>query len=293
MRHAWALAMGLAVMTCFGACLSNDTVGSVDGGTTDGGDTGEVGPSGGVVVSDSKAVILDIPAGALDETVTIEIKPAGDAPQGHVGNAYNLLPDGLSFKVPITVKFAYDPTSLGVAAENSLALATVVNGAWHIIADSAVDTTAKVVSGKTDHFSQYGVISKPVCTTDADCASSAVCTAGLCEQKTVTNCNADNECPAHHVCSNGVCEETDGGSGDGGGDAGTVCTNDDECGVGLACINGICEGIYCRTGADCAAGEVCVNGYCEAADGGPDYCGTDADCGSGKACVSGVCQTRP
>lgn len=70
-------------------------------------DTGVVGPRGGTVEFDGGA--LDIPAGALDEEVTIEVVrgPNGGEPY-MVGDHFTFSPSGLTFALPATLTFVSD-----------------------------------------------------------------------------------------------------------------------------------------------------------------------------------------
>jgi hypothetical protein len=74
--------------------------------TNDGDDTGAsavIGPAGGKV--QGEGVSIDVPAGALDENVTITATENGDAPAGHgaLSPVYQFGPEGTVFKKPITI----------------------------------------------------------------------------------------------------------------------------------------------------------------------------------------------
>lgn len=72
-----------------------------------------IGPSGGVV-SDNSGAQVELPEGALNAEVTVElIRGAADGPDlaGRValGEVFALLPHGTSFAVPVTITIPFDP----------------------------------------------------------------------------------------------------------------------------------------------------------------------------------------
>ena len=89
--------------------------------TTSRGPVGEVdptiiGPAGGSVQSQSGALKLDIPAGALTKEASITVQALSDVtlPAGSIpGTAFELGPDGLTFEKPVEISIAYAPGALG------------------------------------------------------------------------------------------------------------------------------------------------------------------------------------
>ena len=66
-----------------------------------------IGPDGGTVSQGGASI--EIPAGALDSEVEIELLTySGDLPEGSVGTAWELLPHGQTFAVPVTVSIPVD-----------------------------------------------------------------------------------------------------------------------------------------------------------------------------------------
>lgn len=122
--------------------------------------TGTIGPGGGTVTSSSGKVRIVIPPGALTEETSITIKEGVAAPSGHVGDAYEFGPQGLSFLLPVSVTIAYDKASLPPGlGETSLRLGTLLSGLqWCEILGSSIDTGAKTVTGQTQSFSTYGLV---------------------------------------------------------------------------------------------------------------------------------------
>lgn len=130
------------------------------GGIVDGsGDTGykDIGTGGGEVRARDVAVTL--PEGALEQTETISIDRAPaeeELPEGVLGSAIDLGPDGSQFKEPVRVELKFDPTQLpeGDPTED-LWVGTVVDGEWEPLADPQIDLESNTVSGTTLHFSRF------------------------------------------------------------------------------------------------------------------------------------------
>jgi len=114
-------------------------------------------------------VNIEIPSGALEETKNISIKkfePA-KAPLGvmegfkFLGDVYFFGPEGLKFKVPVTITFKYDPAKLTGLDEDTLAIYYYDQNknAW-VIQESAIDKVKLTVSTKVDHFSCFVLMAK-------------------------------------------------------------------------------------------------------------------------------------
>jgi len=132
--------------TCFnGACQAGPTTSiSSEGGT----------------VSNDDGVVLDIPAGALDESVDITITKTTVAINDNgvmkYGDIYQFLPAGTQFNIPVTITVPFEPSgdapfdeSLKIFWNNDL------EGDWTLL-ETTVDTEAKTLSAEVSHFS-YGL----------------------------------------------------------------------------------------------------------------------------------------
>jgi hypothetical protein len=110
-----------------------------------------IGPAGGTVTGSNGARIV-VPAGALAQTVNVQITeiaagsanvPAGVQPASAV---YALTPHGTTFAVPVTVSVPFDPAQ--VAAGRTLQALKTSDAAltvWEIVAGTMVSgTTASV-----------------------------------------------------------------------------------------------------------------------------------------------------
>jgi hypothetical protein len=114
-----------------------------------------VGPAGGSV--ELRAIELEIPAGTFSEETTISISVASTAPPGHVGDAYELQPEGITFSPPIIVRFSYGGIDLGGASPSDFRVAHAADGGW-VIEESVVDTETGEIFAALSHFSTWGLI---------------------------------------------------------------------------------------------------------------------------------------
>jgi hypothetical protein len=117
-----------------------------------------VGPAGATLTLG--AATVEIPAGALAQTVEVSLIEAVGAPEGALETAYALLPADLVFAVPATLRLAYDAATLpaGVPVRSLLA-GTPSDGTWTLLGQSSVDTTAGEVVGLVDGALTFGLVS--------------------------------------------------------------------------------------------------------------------------------------
>ena len=118
-----------------------------------------VGPGGGTVAGETRAMVLVIPAGALDEEVTIKITPdtATTHPWAIAGTVYQFEPAGLEFRQPATLSIRYDPAQVTSSdPARGIALHRIDGDDW-LELDSVVDSQAHTVSAELSGFSRYGV----------------------------------------------------------------------------------------------------------------------------------------
>jgi hypothetical protein len=234
-----------------------------------------VGAEGGVVANGPASV--DIPAGALGEPATIEVREAGEVPAGGVGPAWSFLPDGLSFDAPVTLRIGYDDQALPAGAEPaSLVLARLTDGAWAPVPGSVVDLTAREVAAPTQHFSIY-VVWLP-CDDHDPCTVDERGPDGACE-------TSPRSCDDLDPCTVDTC---DPGTG--------LCVH--EASPSCAPLDADADGVpddqdNCPAAANPAQGDVDQDGVGDACDNcptrvNPDQIDSDGD-GAGDACA-GVCE---
>ncbi|MEM7154491.1 MAG: hypothetical protein AAF799_16710 [Myxococcota bacterium] len=142
-----------AARTAFAAALLASTfVTGCDALESDG-----IGPEGGIVVSEDGRMALEVPAGALEETVDISIEMV-PGPQGSAADLYVIEPMGLAFSFPAELIYDYDDDMLGQAAPDSLSLVTQREASWNYLADQLVDDEDQTVSASLMTLSNVTVV---------------------------------------------------------------------------------------------------------------------------------------
>lgn len=112
-----------------------------------------IGPEGGAIQSRDGNISVTIPAGAVATATEFKIQPVENTLPGSPGPAYRLLPEGVAFAKPVTIRFSY--ASVNVPAK-LLALAYQDhNGYFHVMQKTERNTTDKTLSVQTTHFSDW------------------------------------------------------------------------------------------------------------------------------------------
>lgn len=256
---------------------------SKDGLIDSTGDTGvrELGVEGGEVRG--SGVKLTVPEGALSEKVRLEIRKIDTGlPEGFVGTAVELLPEGITFAKPVTVTFTYDPAALeDPASPELLRVATVAGADWEPLNASEIDTSARTVKGALEHFSKWGLIQ--ICGNYRTCAAGKTCVRHRCVSKEVCDNGVDDDKDGLVDCSDADCASS------------TLCqasccfdTIGNRC-VTACCQNGVCLGNcvcgagWCSKCAATGAESSCTDGADNDADGFIDC--KDPDCAKDPACA--------
>lgn len=121
--------------------------------------TTKLGPAGGVARSGSGDLSVTIPAGALAADTDITLTPITRTAPGSRGRAYRLGPDDVTFAAPVTLTFSYSEDDLQGTSADALAIAWQhASGYWALPDDVTLDTTAKTVSVKATHFSDWSMV---------------------------------------------------------------------------------------------------------------------------------------
>ncbi|MEM6995900.1 MAG: hypothetical protein AAF721_35645 [Myxococcota bacterium] len=97
----------------------------------------EVGPRGGVVTSEDGRVTLDVPPGALLDTIELSIVPVEDAPDNAIGPAYAIEPFGVAFVAPAMI--AYDVSDCRDHDPEAVRLVTERGDGWDSLSDRELD----------------------------------------------------------------------------------------------------------------------------------------------------------
>jgi hypothetical protein len=116
--------------------------------------TKTIGAAGGTIISADGRAELNIPAGALTSDLAISIQPiTNECPNG-IGVAYDFLPNGTKFLIPVTFTLHYtdddingtDPYLVNLAVQDSL-------NEWQVDIFKDVDTIGKTIKFDVSHFS--------------------------------------------------------------------------------------------------------------------------------------------
>ena len=270
-----------------------------------------LGPFGGTLTSGDGRLRLDLPLGALDADVEIEIVPTQSAAGAVV--AYQVTPAGALLWEPARVTFRFDTVGLGTAVIADLRVARQLDGVWEPLSDQFLDLSSRV-TGDTKVLGMFGLVAAG-CRSDADCVEpqrcstytcrslpcltsdecglGEVCELGLC--KALEVCSSEQDCFPTHRCELGACISrgacsTPGDCSDaerceaGSCVAAASCNSDSQCAEGESCAGEQCVvAVQCGLDTECSGG-LCVDGECTSSD-----CVTNVDCLPGTLCVDGVC----
>ncbi len=119
----------------------------------------EVGPEGGEV-STGLGTSINIPAGALDDTVTIIIGEFAASPEGPelAGVLYFYGPTGLQFNMPVAVTVPYNPDVIPDGSSPADLVLLIYNegtGEWSVADSNEVNEVALTLTGWITHFSGF------------------------------------------------------------------------------------------------------------------------------------------
>jgi hypothetical protein len=118
----------------------------------------EIGPRGGTVVSSDGALRMEIPAGALGESIVFAVRAATAWPAGAVGQVYEVEPSGTVFGKPATISLSYAGINLGTAKPSALFVGTAVGSSWEPLGTSVNDAGTKTIASTIMHLSIYGLV---------------------------------------------------------------------------------------------------------------------------------------
>ncbi|HVU49637.1 MAG TPA: hypothetical protein VHL80_03060 [Polyangia bacterium] len=263
------LALVLASIGALGACSSGGKPTPTPLATK------VIGAEGGTLQATGGGATVTIPAGALTAPVKVTLEPAPTAPDGVVGAAWQLGPEGTIFAAPVKLELDVDMGAMPAGVDPSwLTVARLENGAWNPLVASFVPSGSMKAVALTRHFSVYAVVYKR-CVHDAECAAPAQC---WNQQTCVVPCRDATDCPAPMACLGGRC-------------ALQQCNGDADCPAPNRCA-GFSEGVgFCMD--PCADATTCGGDQSCAAppQGGASVCQFDAcgTCGAGRVCSGDVC----
>jgi hypothetical protein len=116
-----------------------------------------IGAVGGTLTA--PGLTITVPAGALTQDTSLTATPISGTAPGARGQAFRLGPEGTTFAADVTLTFSYAPADLtGTAAEALVVASQKSDGTWARQAGVTRDATAKTVSVKTRHFSDWSLL---------------------------------------------------------------------------------------------------------------------------------------
>lgn len=120
--------------------------------------TVDIGALGGTLASADGRLSVEVPAGALEETIAITVLPVSSWAPGGNGEGYRLSPSGVEFLKPVTLRFKYDDDDLAGSFSEALVAATQLeDGTWRALTDVTLDMGARTVAVETTHFSDWSL----------------------------------------------------------------------------------------------------------------------------------------
>lgn len=123
-RFRWLLvAVGAGLLCLAPGCSQDSKPASVSAGTDVASAT--LGPEGGELTSKDGRLLVHVPPGALSAPLTLSVAPAASSPTGALGPAYDLMPHGTRFNVPIGIRIAND---IAVGSDETVGIVTVIDG---------------------------------------------------------------------------------------------------------------------------------------------------------------------
>ncbi|MEI8134818.1 MAG: hypothetical protein WCH46_07035 [bacterium] len=118
-----------------------------------------IGAAGGSLMSPDGRLELIIPAGALSLSTSISIQPVTNEAPLAAGVGFSLLPNGLKFSIPVTLRFHYDDADGSGSDINAMTVATQEDDRiWYAFNSVTRDALSKTVSISTTHFSAYSLM---------------------------------------------------------------------------------------------------------------------------------------
>jgi hypothetical protein len=114
--------------------------------------------AGGSFASTDGTLAVGVPGDAVGVPTTFTIQPITNTAPGGVGTGYRLLPEGLDFAPPVELTFKYTDADVAGSSPEALMVASrQADGAWRV-ADSTLDKSAKTVTAKVSHFSDWSLV---------------------------------------------------------------------------------------------------------------------------------------
>lgn len=118
----------------------------------------EIGPRGGVVVSDDGRFSLEIPAGALEQPVEITVEEVACEAADSLGPCYEVGPIGMPLQFPGMVTYDLADGMLDGVDVDALTVLAEGEQSWQPLHDHRVDMADDVVTASAVYLSTYMIV---------------------------------------------------------------------------------------------------------------------------------------
>lgn len=168
--HKFCLILSIGVLSVFTSCNKDKNGDSVNQGPTPvsrpaGQPSGAqqsfpIGSEGGeFTTADGKLTVI-VPAGAVTELTNFQVQPISNTADAGVGGGFRLLPHGMIFHKPITLRFSYEALIDSIPSEDVLSIAfQSQDGIWHMVRPHTMNKATKIIEAPTTHFSDWILVS--------------------------------------------------------------------------------------------------------------------------------------
>ncbi|MGE7773681.1 hypothetical protein ACQKLP_03105 [Chitinophaga sp. NPDC101104] len=170
----WKIIACFAIITVMtGACRKNETTPPIKDGNGQpakpvkrplGQVTGPaiaktIGPAGGTLASADHRILLEVPPGTVQTNVQFSIQPVENTLEGSPGKAFRLLPEGVAFTRPVTIRYTPGAEELAGINPEVLFLAYQNKDGYHYLAsNTSIDPATHQLSVQTKHFSDWSIV---------------------------------------------------------------------------------------------------------------------------------------
>ena len=121
--------------------------------------TKEIGPDGGSISSADGKLDITIPSGAVATQTQFSIQPVTNFCPGGI-DAYDLLPEGMTFSNPVTLTFHYTDDELEGSSTDFLGIAFQgTDQVWYRM-PSTIDIATKTIATRATHFTNWARLSR-------------------------------------------------------------------------------------------------------------------------------------
>ncbi|WP_423736693.1 hypothetical protein [Chitinophaga caseinilytica] len=118
-----------------------------------------IGPAGGTLASADNRILLEVPPGAVQTNVQFSIQPVENTLEGSPGKAFRLLPEGVAFTRPVTIRYTPGAEELAGINPEVLFLAYQNKDGYHYLAaNTSIDPATHQLSVQTKHFSDWSIV---------------------------------------------------------------------------------------------------------------------------------------